>query len=413
MNAPREAMLDIERVVAGGDGLARSDSLVVFVPRALAAERVRARVTVKGRLARGRLLSVERPSGERIVPPCPHYDGDDCGGCQLQHTSYEEQLRIKSGIVVEAMRRIAHIDIPHPDVRPSVDQWRYRRKLTLTFRRGDAGWFAGLRRYDDPDAVFAMRECRITDDRVMVVWREIMAATQLLPTAKELRGAVQINDDERASFLLEGGVDWPGASQFFERVPSVHSLWWAPQRGERRRVATRDATVAPSVSFAQANAKTAALMLDYTVGKVRAHSPAHVVDAYAGAGDSSAALANAQTRVTAIELDRDAARWAALRLKPPSAVIAKRVEDALPSALPADVVILNPPRTGVDARVCETLNSASPSPRAIVYVSCDPATLARDVARLSGWRIASLTCFDMFPQTAHVETVCELVPVAA
>jgi 23S rRNA (uracil1939-C5)-methyltransferase len=387
--------------------------LVVFVPRALAGERVRANVTMKGKLARGKLLSVEHSSAERVAPQCSHYDGDECGGCQLQHASYAEQLRIKSGIVVEAMRRIAHIEIPHPDVHPSVDAWRYRRKLTLTFRRNDAGWFAGLRRYDDPDAVFAMRECCITGDRVMAVWGEIMAAADDLPSARELRGAVQLNDDGHASFVLEGGADWPGAERFFTRVPSVRSLWWAPERGARRQVGMRDSTAAPSASFAQVNAKTAALMLEFTVGKVRAHNPSHVVDAYAGAGDTSAALANAKTRVTAIELDRDAAQWAAGRLALPSTVIAKRVEDALPSALPADVVILNPPRTGVDARVCETLKTATPSPRAIVYVSCDPATLARDIARLGAWRIASLTCFDMFPQTAHVETVCELVPAAA
>src|SRR5579863_1518842 len=89
---------------------------------------------------------------------------------------------------------------------------------------------------------------------------------------------------------------------------------------------------------------------------------------------------------------------------------AARVEDALPRALPVDVVILNPPRTGASMSVIAALRDASPSPRAIVYVSCDPATLARDVGRLAGWRIAALRSFDMFPQTAHVETVCELVP---
>jgi 23S rRNA (uracil1939-C5)-methyltransferase len=85
----------------------------------------------------------------------------------------------------------------------------------------------------------------------------------------------------------------------------------------------------------------------------------------------------------------------------------------LPRALPADAVILNPPRAGVDARVLEALAAARPAPRAIVYVSCDPATLARDVARLAGWRVHDITCYDMFPQTAHVETVCELRPEAA
>ena len=89
------------------------------------------------------------------------------------------------------------------------------------------------------------------------------------------------------------------------------------------------------------------------------------------------------------------------------------MEEVLSSLLPADVVVLNPPRTGVDGRVTEQLEEAEPAPRAIIYVSCNPATLARDLARMPRYRIASLRAFDMFPQTAHVETVCELVPLSA
>jgi 23S rRNA (uracil1939-C5)-methyltransferase len=91
-------------------------------------------------------------------------------------------------------------------------------------------------------------------------------------------------------------------------------------------------------------------------------------------------------------------------------VIQGRVEDELPGALPADVVILNPPRAGVDSRVTETLEAATAQLRAVIYISCNPATLARDLARLPSYRIESLRAFDMFPQTAHVETVCELRP---
>jgi 23S rRNA (uracil1939-C5)-methyltransferase len=143
-----------------------------------------------------------------------------------------------------------------------------------------------------------------------------------------------------------------------------------------------------------------------------AHAPATVVDAYAGAGEVAVALAARGVRVTAIELDPEASAACAARLGARSRSVTGRVEDALGAALPADVVILNPPRAGVDARVTARLASDA-SVRGIVYVSCDPATLARDVARLPAWRVARLTAFDMFPQTAHVETVCELVPGAA
>jgi len=88
------------------------------------------------------------------------------------------------------------------------------------------------------------------------------------------------------------------------------------------------------------------------------------------------------------------------------------VERALPDALPADLVLLNPPRAGLHPRVTDVLEAQNPKPRALIYVSCDPATLARDVKRLNSYRVRSLQGFDMFPQTAHVETVCELVPAA-
>jgi 23S rRNA (uracil1939-C5)-methyltransferase len=168
----------------------------------------------------------------------------------------------------------------------------------------------------------------------------------------------------------------------------------------------------PGASFAQVNPEVAAQLEEFVIDSVMAHAPSTVVDGYSGAGDVAVALAVRGVRVVAIELDAEASAWAASRLPSGSRAVTARVEDAIRNTLPADVVILNPPRTGVDARVTTVLSNAKPLPRAIVYVSCDPATLARDIARLPGWKIAKLTAFDMFPQTAHVETVCELVPVS-
>jgi len=142
---------------------------------------------------------------------------------------------------------------------------------------------------------------------------------------------------------------------------------------------------------------------------VMSRSPKTVVDAYAGSGDTAVALADAGATVTAIELDAEAAEWSAARLPEGSKSVRGRVEDALPDALPADAVILNPPRAGVDDRVTEILEGLAQRPN-VVYVSCNPATLARDISRLPSYRIDSIRAFDMFPQTSHVETVCELVP---
>jgi 23S rRNA (uracil1939-C5)-methyltransferase len=135
-----------------------------------------------------------------------------------------------------------------------------------------------------------------------------------------------------------------------------------------------------------------------------------VIDAYAGAGHTAMTLASEGMAVTAIELDQEAASWSAARLSAPSRSIAGRVEDVLPEVLPADVVIINPPRAGVDSRVSEVLNARATDLRSLIYVSCNPATLARDLARMPRFRISALEAFDMFPQTAHVETLCELTP---
>jgi 23S rRNA (uracil1939-C5)-methyltransferase len=145
------------------------------------------------------------------------------------------------------------------------------------------------------------------------------------------------------------------------------------------------------------------------IARALAASPRTAVDAYAGLGATAHALAERGISVTAIEADEAASGYAASHLPPESRAVTGRVEDVLPKYLPADVVILNPPRAGIDARVAQALQSR-PWPSRVLYMSCDPGTLARDVSRLPSYRVSSLRAYDMFPQTAHVEVVCELLP---
>ena len=157
------------------------------------------------------------------------------------------------------------------------------------------------------------------------------------------------------------------------------------------------------------------MLHEHVLRRARSYRPSTIVDAYAGAGATAVPLASDGARVTAIEADRDAAAACgeALAAFAGSRSLAARVEDVIEQALPADIVLVNPPRVGLHERVTAAIAAAPTPPSAVIYVSCDPATLARDVARLPGFGIASLRAFDMFPQTAHVETVCELVPSAA
>ena len=403
------AVVTIDAIAAGGDGVARSEGMVVFVPRTAPGDVAEVDVRARGRFARGLLRAVRTASPVRTDPRCAHYVMDKCGGCQLQHMTYESQLAAKAQIVADSFTRIAKRPIAPPEVHASPDPWGYRRKLTLSLRRRGREWIAGLRAFDDPDHVFALRECPITGDQVLAVWRTIIASGELLPDVAELRGAVQLDESDGASFVLEGGGTWPESGAFFDRTTSLDSLWWRPDNGTLRCLHHRSQRF-PGASFMQVNGRVGMMLQSFVNERVLAGEPRSMVDAYAGAGETAQSAARRGVRAIAIELDENAVAWCRTQLPTNARAIAARVEDALPSALPADLVVLNPPRTGVDARVCETLESAVTSTRSIIYVSCDPATLARDLARLPSWRIAHVTCFDMFPQTAHVETVCELVP---
>lgn len=430
----RELQVTVESIAGGGDGVARTNGLVVFLPRTAPGDVGIARATIGKSFARGRLTTLERPSSQRVEPPCPHYVQDDCGGCQLQHLSYEGQLDAKRRIVVDAFERIAHRQVEVPPVEASREQWRYRAKLTLALRRRapgegvregslsppDSPWVAGLHPFDDPSSVFELVDCPITHSRLMDSWRELLAAGALLPETDALRVSARLTSDGMA-VVVQGGERWTTVDAFIDSVSSASELWWAPRGEPAQLLRGRAADVRPDdqaepmqdepgAAFVQVNPEVADSLRAYVLRVALAESPRTAVDAYAGTGAYARRLSEAGVRVTAIERDAVAAAFMTPLLAPPSLVVPAPVERALGDALPADLVIVNPPRAGLHASVSELLSSGRPRPSRLIYVSCNPATLARDVGRLSGWRVASVRAFDMFPQTAHVEVVCEMLP---
>jgi 23S rRNA (uracil1939-C5)-methyltransferase len=405
------ATLTIASIAAGGDGVGRTDNVVVFVPRTAPGDVARVRLARAKRFARGELIALEAASPARVEAPCPHYTEDRCGGCQLQHLSYGAQLDAKRTIIGDSLRRIGRRDVADPDVEASDLPWRYRRKLTLHLRRMRDGWIAGLHPYDDPVAVFDLADCPITDERVLAVWRELRSAFDALPAERSLRVAVRLLD-EGAAATVEGGHVWRTADRFFSAAPSLSELWWRPEGSTARRVAARTVESRAGAAFVQVNARVAARVQAELLSRVRARAPQRIIDAYAGSGATAIPLATDGRTVVAIELDRTAVERMRPHLADPSSAIAGRVEDHLERQLPADVVIVNPPRAGVDERVTAALERHREKVRALFYVSCDPATLARDLSRLSGYRLVAVRGYDMFPQTAHVETLCELEPAA-
>ena len=402
--------VSIDSIAAGGDGVGRNEGLVVFVPRTAPGDIVTAQISGRGHFARGSLRSIVAPAGVRIEPSCQHYTRDRCGGCQLQHMTYDSQLAAKQLVIRDSVQRIGKRQIAPPAIERSPKEWRYRTKLTLAMRRSGARWIAGLHPYDDPVRVFPLADCPITDRSVVSAWHEVMEADAHFPDASELRGSIRIASGG-PTLVMMGGQSWAARDRFAAAVPSLSAVWWVPsENGPRRLVYDRRADKSPSASFAQVNAGMAEILRAYVLERASSLAPGTVIDGYAGAGEIAIALSQGAA-VTAIELDPDASEWSASRLRHPSTAVHGRVEDVLAGLLPADLVILNPPRAGVDARVAEALEENAGRTGGVIYVSCNPATLARDLSRLPSYAIESVRAFDMFPQTAHVETVCELRPI--
>ncbi len=284
--------LSIDAIAAGGDGVARNEGLVVFVPRTAPGDLITASVAGKGHFARGSLRTILRPSSERVDPPCHHYTHERCGGCQIQHIGYVSQLSAKQRIITDAMMRIGKRAIEPPEVVPSPHEWRYRSKLTLALRHRPGGWIAGLHPYDDPGRVFALADCPITDRRVVTTWREILAAGNLLPDASSLRGSVRWTEDG-PTFVLTGGTRWSDGARFFDAVPALAAVYWEAEGAPRRLIGDRRTRTAPAASFAQVNPVVASVMRDYVLAAVMSFDPTRVIDAYSGSGELAASLASA------------------------------------------------------------------------------------------------------------------------
>ncbi len=401
------ATVTIDSIASGGAGVGRLDGMAVFVPRTAPGDRVTVALSRRKRHAEGRLRQILEASPARVEPPCQHYVTDRCGGCQLQHLGIADQRAAKRDMVQQALRRIAKRDAAVDEVVPSPLEWRYRRKLTLTLRPSPAGWRGGLRPFDDPDRIFALDDCLIAAESLVAAWHEVRGAAECLADVDEVRAELLQGDGGVSLNLIGLPATWPRCDEFLARCPSLVSVRSEGAHG----VAVLRGDAASSGAFVQVNPAMAQVMQSHILSLAAVTPGLRVVDAYGGRGDVSADFVKAGAKVTLIELDYEATRSAKERLGQSARVVTARVEDALDDALPADLVLVNPPRTGVDARVCDSLESAEVS--RLIYVSCDPATLARDLARLPSWRLERVTPFDMFPQTAHVETVCLLTRIIA
>jgi 23S rRNA (uracil1939-C5)-methyltransferase len=389
LSAGAEFDVTVERILPGGVGLAHAQGQTVFVSLAAPNEVARVRVdSVRGRLAFASIVEILEPSTVRVEPPCPYFGR--CGGCDFQQLSYEAQLAAKVEIIRDCLRRVARIEPPTEiPITPSPEIWRYRSRARWQHdpQRRHLGYYErGTRRICD------VVECPV-------------AAPAIAEQLVRLRG-----------LLSEGRL--PHAAEF-EAVEGDEGVSLEPrvepgdEREQVRRIGGESYRFDAGCFFQINHA-----LLDVLVAEgLRDADGATALDLYSGVGLFTLPLARRFASVIAVEGNAASARYARRNLAD-AALTNARVETSSVGAWlarhaerlgHADFVLLDPPRTGAEAEAVRGIIALRP--QHISYVSCDPATLARDLRTLNenGYRVTSVRAFDMFPQTHHVETVVHLV----
>jgi len=390
--------LTVGRVAHGGHCVARNDDgRVVFVRHALPGERVRAVVTeIRSGFLRADAVEILSTSPDRVEPPCPWAGPDRCGGCDFQHASLAAQRELKAAVVSEQLVRLAGLsteDVQRLAVRVSPlagsdDGLGWRTRVGYTV---DSDGRAGLLKHRSHEVV-AIDRCRIAHPLIQsapvlsVAWPDVSTVDAVASAAGEV-------------VLSSSGHVISGPARIHEHAVG------------------REWTV-PADSFWQVH-PAAADTLAAAVVELLAPRPAERAwDLYGGVGLFAAALAprlDATGRITVVEADAKAAAAAVRNLRDLTTVTVLHSDVARALANPrwraVDLVVLDPPRTGAGPGVVEAI--VARSPRAVAYVACDPAALARDVRafRDHGWRLAELRAFDLFPMTHHVECVALLTPL--
>jgi tRNA/tmRNA/rRNA uracil-C5-methylase (TrmA/RlmC/RlmD family) len=413
----REIEVTVGPVAHGGHCVARHEGRVVFVRHALPGERVVVRVTEDRQpgFCRADAVQVLAGSGDRVERPCPYSGPGRCGGCDWQHVAPPAQRRLKADVVREQLTRLGGLTADDPVVAGlAVEElpggplrWRSRARFAV-----DRAGAPGLRRHRSHE-IEVLADCPITAEP---------AARAVLARRWPGAGAVDVAVDS-AGTVTTTRLDRRGVPTSTRERRAGAELPTEPAGRAARTAAGRDWEV-EGTGFWQVH-PAAADALVAAVGEAAAvRAGETVLDLYAGAGLFGGALAPAvgeSGRVVCVEADAGACAAAAANLAGlPQAEVWEGEVDAegLTGLLEElggspDVVVLDPPRAGAGPAVSRVLAAAGP--RAVVYVACDPASLARDVAAFAGagYRLAAVRGFDAFPMTAHVECVALLVPVGA
>jgi tRNA/tmRNA/rRNA uracil-C5-methylase (TrmA/RlmC/RlmD family) len=397
----RQFQAQIGKVAHGGHCVTRYDGRVVFVRHTLPGETVRVQITdgrEGDRFLLGDAVEVLEPSAHRVKPPCRFAGPGNCGGCDWQHSDLPYQRELKAAVVAEQLQRLAGLDVEVEVEALAGDKeglrWRTRTEFAV-----DASGAAGLHRHHSHE-VIAVQDCLISTERVI--------ETGVLARRWPMASSVDVVDATGEPQAVT--VPLPSRDQ---SVPHV-----------TERVDTGDWTGEFRLSargFWQVHPQAAATFVAHVRRELAPQPGERALDLYAGVGLFALALADAvgpTGAVLVIESDPRAIADAKsnLRLRPEIELRRGKVDRALKplvrQQIRTDLVVLDPPRTGAGKSVIKDL--AALAPRAIAYVACDPAALARDIAyaRDVGYGIRSLRAFDAFPMTHHVECIAILEPLA-
>ena len=375
----------IERLLPGGVGLAHADGLTLFVSLAAPGDEVRVKIDrVQAKVAFASIHEIIKPSPVRVDPPCPYFGR--CGGCDFQQLTYKSQLQAKVDIIQDCFQRIAKV--PEPvDIRiHSSPEWQYRARA-LWQTDVDRKWLGYY--------VRGSREvCDVEYCAVLV--------PELQQTLESLRTTIETATSVRdiAAVAGDGGVSVDPPMASFEPREITRTIG-----GERYHFSAK--------SFFQINHQLLPALIHEAIGSAQGKV---AIDLYCGVGLFTLPLARRFREVVGVEANVRATRFARANLELAQLnnahVFAADVGNWLRSVEVADspdLLLLDPPRTGAENKVISGILSLKPA--RIVYVSCDPATLARDLKKLlaGGYSLDTVTAFDMFPQTHHVETVVRLL----
>ena len=427
----------IEKLVYGGEGLAHENGEAVFVPFVLPGEEVEIEAGErKKKFVRGRLTRVVNASPERVDAQCPHFGV--CGGCDYQHIAYEAQLRYKEQILRETFRRLGKIDWKGPVTVHASPPWQYRNRAQWKIRTpsGDrasasVNEAAGIGYFRAGSSTLCPVEaCPILSPKLFATFEALRGALregQLPETLREVEAFVDAED--RGVLLNISCTSLPRAAETIakmlrERIEDVKSILIQDAGGERMslhgpgflqyKVAQNSFRVG-HMSFFQVNRFLVEEMA--SVVAATAGSGEVALDLYAGVGLFAMSLAKSFGHVEAVEANPASARDLETNAGLSGKTIAAR-NDSTEAFLAAwrrkrgvaapDAVIVDPPRAGIEPEALDKLIEIAP--QRIVYASCDPSTLARDLAKLcaKAYALQALYLFDMFPQTYHIEAIARL-----